>query len=115
MPYVITTTTPTGGESSLAVGKRTRVAVATLEEARKAAARAIIADPTADGAIARTRECHTIPESGGTVGPLPDGTVIEVERAPWPHIARSGQEWGTDVGRAAILAAFNAQTPSAAA
>jgi hypothetical protein len=28
-----------------------------------------------------------VPESGGTVGPLPDGTVIEVERVTWGQLA----------------------------
>jgi hypothetical protein len=31
-----------------------------------------------------------ISESGGTVGPLPDGTVIEVEPADWATIIDAG-------------------------
>jgi hypothetical protein len=29
-----------------------------------------------------------LPESGGTVGPLPNGTVIEVEQVGWSELAR---------------------------
>ena len=53
------------------------------------------------------------------VGPLPDGTVIEVRPAEWSMLARScepplpidgpnGREW-TRLERQSILAAFNAQ------
>lgn len=61
MPYIITTQWPSHDPS----GKwhyivKSRRAVATLDEARQAVFP------------------HALPESGGTVGPLPDGTVIEV-------------------------------------
>lgn len=63
-----------------------RRAVATLEEARHAAhdvmlGRAGEADPVwPEGSnSANWNAVDRFPESGGTVGPLPDGTVIEVE------------------------------------
>jgi len=50
-------------------------------------------------------------ESGGTVGPLPDGTVIEVRRVRWSAIADELPEYMplfADGGyNKAILAAFN--------
>jgi hypothetical protein len=64
----------------------------------------------------------TVPESGGTVGPLPDGTVIEVGASSWVHLAlearrdkslrplpvvEAGQ--GDLKAAAAIIAAFNAR------
>lgn len=69
MPYIITIST---------VSRRT---VATLEEARRGCV---------DYISANKREPHrpwrafypmaeTVSESGGTIGPLPDGTTIDVE------------------------------------
>ena len=89
MPYVITTitrrplhpddTAPTDAES---VSRR---AVATLEEARDVWDAALTALGDSTGNYDSTPE--DMPEPGGTVGPLPDGTVIEVEPVDWMRIA----------------------------
>jgi hypothetical protein len=78
MPYIITerwdgATHPKPGNNP--------VAVATLGEAR-AEARTFI-NTVADRSPGRwmyemRQECQQMPESGGVIGPLPDGTVIEV-------------------------------------
>jgi hypothetical protein len=61
-------------------------AVATLEEARDCAALvglgAMANDPP-DSALLRQTIMLRITEQGGTIGPLPDGTVIEVEPTTW--------------------------------
>lgn len=51
-------------------------AVATLEEARKALRHSFPDFPSYFRAQSSIEE---LPESGGTIGPLPDGTVIEVK------------------------------------
>jgi hypothetical protein len=59
------------------------VAVATLDEARGYAVNVWYAAEPGDRdehSLARRDACLRIPESGGTIGPLPDGTTIEVER-----------------------------------
>lgn len=60
MPYIVTT-------------KASRRAVATLDEAR-----AVIRDHVVNAGVAHGTTADPITNSGGTVGPLPDGTVIEV-------------------------------------
>jgi len=80
MPYVITTGTPwgrnLGARDKYAV--TSRIAVATLDEARHAAWMATDLADTDQGRF-RTAIAH-FPADGGTIGPLPDGTVIEVRR-----------------------------------
>jgi hypothetical protein len=79
MPYIITTTSEQHIGYSL-TPKVTRRAVATLDKAHAAAAYELRQCDTDSFAIAaRVAEAYALPESGGTVGPLPDGTVIEVE------------------------------------
>lgn len=59
-------------------GVLSRCAVATLETARFTASQdATIAGSAYDDAVHKA--CYEIPESGGTVGPLSDGTIIKVE------------------------------------
>jgi hypothetical protein len=89
MPYIITTRRreslgwrPTGEVESAKVWEvKSRRAVATLDEAREAA-HGIVNRAPAGRAEQYTsspgRDAMTLPESGGTVGPLPDGTIIEV-------------------------------------
>jgi hypothetical protein len=51
-----------------------------------------------------------LPESGGTAGPLPDGTVIEVKHASWPSLAvQSAAAEPTDHEKRRLIAAFNAR------
>lgn len=64
---------------------RSRVAVATLSEARDAAIAATRNAGSVD--VMGPLEASLVPASGGTVGPLPDGTVIEVERTNYNRIA----------------------------
>jgi hypothetical protein len=121
MPYIITTTTPGPRYSALAnpraysrsVPDVTRTAVATLEEAREAVERKIRylhAHAPEDHPDYRPFIPDELPDSGGTVGPLPDGTVIEVRQAPWRVIATEVGAPGdplTDKAQAQVLAAFN--------
>jgi hypothetical protein len=82
MPYVVTTKRrcePAAGTDDwpmlLPVSRQT---VATLEEARRIAGRACLGSTPLN--LENIEQARTLPEPGGTVGPLPDGTVIEVER-----------------------------------
>jgi hypothetical protein len=120
MPYIITTTLRTDdvvADALESVGTRvlfsgvpraTRTAVATLEEAR-AAVWAQVFDSrsrTIDGS-----EVDSLPGSGGTIGPLPDGAVIEVRRVMHAELAREaglGRRDTPMMSDAAIVAAFNA-------
>lgn len=79
----------------------TRTAVVTLDEARDYTFNARVND---DGQI------EPLPESGGTVGPLPDGTVIEVREMSYEDIAGipDGEELLADGDSGEIVAAFNA-------
>lgn len=93
-----------------------RCAVATLEEAHETAREACLYAPGSVETIAQAiREAFALPESGGKVGPLPDGTVIEVERVEWSVLrlaigmARIGELQKTPEGAAEILAAYNAR------
>lgn len=89
-PYIITTTVPVpgiagagfGGDKPPAVSRR---AVATLEEAAYDAIRLMSAE-------------------GGTVGPLPDGTTIEVHRANWDALYPA---WNASDTVHTVIAAFN--------
>lgn len=118
MPYVITTL---WSNSPAEAGHDvTRHAVATLEEARELTAGIVHGFEIALGrtlgdayATALTRS-----EQGGTVGPLPDGTLIEVERTTYVYLAdEGGWVWpadDTDYSSPArhadaVLAAFNAK------
>jgi hypothetical protein len=52
-----------------------------------------------------------LPESGGTVGPLPDGTVIEVRQIGWWQLRRDASRVKPDavyMSEAATIRTFNA-------
>jgi hypothetical protein len=132
MPYVVSTkrlhaiTAAPGCDDYIATSCR---AVATLEEARNAADEAVIA--IFDTAVPHVRlpvarycqadewsrieygfrdAVQALPESGGTVGPLPDGTVIQVERVAWAYLEDEMDRLdGVDRPMAEIIAAFNAR------
>lgn len=128
MPYIVTHGyRPPGPGASLEPHSRT--AVATLDEARDVAHTTIHAayraayplQPCGLGGehsdAQRAHRWHNVdveklPDSGGTVGPLPDGTVIEVRRLEWIELARRCE---MDCGslcagpNSDVLAAFNAR------
>jgi hypothetical protein len=91
MPYIIethrTSTTWAGGIVPVPA-ETTRQAVATLEEARGSAGTVVNALPDD---VERVRPFYDaivdLSESGGTIGPLPDGTIIEVRQVDWESIA----------------------------
>jgi hypothetical protein len=94
MPYIITTIRPQRrNPDDLAAGYedvRSRRAVATLDEARERARTIVQGQDWERHTITLGSWCASVRnlgESGGTIGPLPDGTVIEVERAHWYDIA----------------------------
>lgn len=90
MPYVITTKQRS---ESYATGHSyvpnaietvvSRRAVATLDEAREQYLYNAVAGFHGQPWLDRVDD---IPESGGSIGPLPDGTVIEVEPVTWREL-----------------------------
>lgn len=120
MPYIITTRDV---ERPFDFAARSRQAVATLDEAQDAvaAAMASVEDANPVGAGQSSPYNYALawdlPESGGTIGPLPDGTVIEVERVSWSRLAEhTTGGWDAERGRfraaaydADIIAAFNSR------
>jgi hypothetical protein len=93
--YIITTTDhnwPCGCDHGTRLVDRR--AVATLDEARA------VAFCVMPGGVA---EALALPESGGTIGPLPDGTVIEVAPMVW-----RGAPASSPAEVAAIVDAYNA-------
>jgi hypothetical protein len=59
-------------------------------------------------------DLRTLDEAGGTVGPLPDGTVIEVAPATWRDLAAQASldiAWvaSADTDEAEIIDAYNAE------
>lgn len=95
MPYIVTTM-PAG--SAAHPERMARRAVATLEEARERAEDTVFdhLGPERmpdDRPVEFATYARNLPEEGGTIGPLPDGTVIEVERVRWetfPEYAKPG-------------------------
>jgi len=116
MPYIITTTQALRkGEDVVvdaleSVGTRvviggkpivSRTAVATLDEAQD-----YIGIPP--GRVTRPM----LTSAGGTIGPLPDGTVIEVEQVDYQSLTDALRgDYMTNASRsdADVVAAFNAQ------
>lgn len=90
MPYIIETKRTANDVSQGYVVVTTRRAVATLDEAQNAAQLVIDNGPPITSKATWQALCGqvvTIGESGGKVGPLPDGTVIEVRRVLWSELA----------------------------
>jgi hypothetical protein len=94
MPYIVTTKRPAAGPTFVS-----RRAVATLDGrycpqhglTRDEHCRASLGSD-GQGAVFCQEATRPLPESGGTVGPLPDGTVIEVEQVGWADLAwRAGR------------------------
>lgn len=118
-PYIVTTKRRWADAASNTAGTQlaSRRAVATLEETREVADDAVFAafdrdrkrpgDELPPPYMALSIDARDLPESGGTVGPLPDGTVIEVERTGWTDLLMAAHiTGGSD---AQILDAFNAR------
>ena len=111
MPYIITTrmaAEPPNQDVAVRAAVLTRTAVATPDDAR----RAIIAiGEDHDTWIGGDALHGPIDRNGGTIGPLPDGTVIEVRPVMHVELAREaglGRRDTPMMSDAAILAAFNA-------
>lgn len=116
-PYIVTTTTRKDAiERSLGLAARpARLAVATLEEARDAWDAAVMAMGDATGNYDSTPD--EMPESGGTVGSLPDGTVIEVMagiEARHAMLSELGWPRDAEVSDLVLIDAYNAQQKAAA-
>ena len=107
MPYVITTKRPFTRQL-VGCHSTSRRAVATLAQARIWVTYRMPAGGPVD-----------LPESGGTVGPLPDGTVIAVERVSY-NLLRYESGWtpapddedysAAHRHGAEVIAAYNART-----
>ena len=77
--YIITTNYPPRPLGASGIPFTENMTAATLDEGREACFRAYDA---ADGSSADLHESiDRLPESGGTIGPLPDGTTITVRPA----------------------------------
>ena len=104
-PYIVTVRRPPSGRMRV-FRDESRRAVATLDEAREIAEGYVTEKADGEEYNRALDQVEDMPESGGTVGPLPDGTVIEVERREiqslWPHNTDS-----MDKSDAEIIAAFN--------
>lgn len=106
MPYIVTTQRTSDERGVELLSRR---AVATLEEAQDAAQQIVYDGPPIRVKTEWELICMVIadmPESGGSVGPLPDGTVIEVERVDWPRMATIAG-YGGNPSR--LIAAFNSR------
>ena len=120
MPYIITTTAddPHVGTPAMERVTVTRTAVATLDEARDVVTGIVEEREPFSHKVQETAGSNlsAMRESGGTIGPLPDGTVIEVRPASWHElIAANGGLCGhpitacDDESLAEVIAAFNAR------
>jgi len=114
MPYIITTRKyddPYAPNPALLDISRT--AVATLDEARETVASIIDVGEATRGNLpgpsgdAYQLDAVRISADGGTVGPLPDGTVIEVRPIGWDKLATLVPLSGRGQ-RDRIVAAYNA-------
>lgn len=116
-PYIVTVRTPIAPMRIVPGHEVSRRAVATLNEARLAAEQAVEThrspEHSSESYGPLWRDAALMPESGGTVGPLPDGAVIEVRSVGWEEfgdyllprgmVRRLGME---EAGRR-VIAAYN--------
>lgn len=87
MPYIIVVNQPG------CLPEQDPYAVATIEEARehlKCELPGTYEWLTDDDYAAMMEDVAALPESGGVVGPLPDGYVIEVQRVSWGDLDETG-------------------------
>jgi hypothetical protein len=99
MPYIICVNQPG------CLPEQEPYAVATIEGARQAVF-SEAEDALGVGDLDAVRMCREITESGGVVGPLPDGYVIDVRRVTWQEL-RKLTGLLSMVDREAILDAYN--------
>lgn len=113
MPYLVTMH-PVHAERSMPRGQRVGRAVATLEDAQAYVSGVVSARTTsADNRGARKTAADrlwSLPESGGEIGPLPDGTLVEIDYVNWADMAKSiGKPYSEYDWRAdELIDAFNA-------
>jgi hypothetical protein len=86
-PYIVTSGQPFRYEDANVGGIQveSRHAVATLDDAKRAAHNVVI-EHMGGAHAGYGIDCYRLPGSGGTVGPLPDETVITVERVEWQSL-----------------------------
>lgn len=107
MPYVVCINRPG------CLPEADPTAVETIDEAREVAQDAVRMSsqdaPDGEGYGSSFEQAYTLPETGGVIGPMPDGYVIDVQRVEWsalpmfdthrPDVYRSN--------RAAVIDAYN--------
>lgn len=118
-PYIVIKTTPApgiagagfGGDSGAAVSRR---AVATLEDARRVAelqCMTVLDARSSEPWTPILDQAISIPEVGGTVGPLPDGMTVRVERVSrhdlWVGAGRPKTRPGFETMLPHLIVAFN--------
>jgi len=110
MPYIITIWHNEDAAPTPVIPKPkdTRKAVATLDEALSDVSTIVCNLMAGENFGQYQDQFRAIDESGGTVGSLPDGTVIEVRPTHWDVLAARA-EIDHRVPHARILAAFNNQ------
>jgi hypothetical protein len=123
MPFIVTTKRPTDRGFSLSeepVHEVSRRAVATLEEnphsnVKDEVARIMLRAGVVQQGQFWARAILGLTESGGTVNPLPDGTMIQVERVTWKRLGEASgfvmlsHPEPTGLAKREIIAAFNAK------
>lgn len=113
MPYLVTTKQlerVAGGPPLRPAPILARRAVATLDEARD-----WIADQHSTLGPFPPRAVADLSERGGKVGPLTDGTVIEVQRVGWAEVrALGGLSPQQSFTQEEVLEAYNARQAAAA-
>jgi hypothetical protein len=95
-------------------------AVGTLEHARAVAYRLVEEQAQRSGpgygseaaATAAATAAHRLPAAGGSVGPLPDGTVITAEPVNWTDLAALAEVPWLVRPCAEILTAYNERSAS---
>lgn len=105
-PYIVTTKARENLPPLAPSWRVSRHAVATLEEAKAEAASIVEQREHDDDQFFATA---LLPESGGTVGPLPDRTVIEVEQTTYVALADVVGDEVYGLTSRQLLDAYNAQ------
>jgi hypothetical protein len=109
MPYIVTTKRPAKVDHDEERAEREHVsrrAVATLEEVKAHAASEVERREHDDDQFFATA---LLPESGGSVGPLPDGAVIEVEQTTWRDLGWVGATMPDSGIARSLTDAYNAR------